>query len=223
MRRASADLDLDGRFPFTQGCYRLPRLKGVGSSQAPLGGGNAPKLRSYSPMSGAAKRSSFSRNHRRRKHQAGDGDREASEASEWEYRGREEQLAFLSRNANHESEAKNTRSCLFKIPVPGGQFPNRQLACFFLQPFPVGKKYQTCKVLDPRSPAGSIFWYFMSTASSCKQKKREPRRLHTFQSHPPTITGTWQTKRVCDSKKRGEAESVRYATSRDGTNTSHVD
>jgi len=32
VRRAPADLDLDGRFPSAQGCYHLPRLKGVGLS-----------------------------------------------------------------------------------------------------------------------------------------------------------------------------------------------
>ena len=35
-RRAPTDLDLDGRFLPTQGCYRLPRLKGVGLSGARL-------------------------------------------------------------------------------------------------------------------------------------------------------------------------------------------
>ena len=52
----------DSRNPSGQPSWRRPR-----SSQAPLGGGTVPKLRSCSPMSGAAKRSSFSRNHRRRK------------------------------------------------------------------------------------------------------------------------------------------------------------
>jgi len=36
VRRAPVELDLDDRFSSAQGCYRLPRLKGVGLSGARL-------------------------------------------------------------------------------------------------------------------------------------------------------------------------------------------
>ena len=69
----SASRKSSGRPP-----WRRPR-----SSRAPLGGGAAPKSRRCLPMSGAAKRSSFSRNHRRQAHRGRRRRRRRRGHSEW--------------------------------------------------------------------------------------------------------------------------------------------
>jgi len=83
--------------------FRLPPVTGPtenplgcrpGDQEAPMphsGAGHTTKSRGCSPMSGAAKRPLATSGPT----MAGDGGGESSEASEWEDRGREEQLAFL--------------------------------------------------------------------------------------------------------------------------------